>query len=650
MKYLLVYLWSSPSIRIIDLMKSFENGFSIRSIKNCKLEMNTYADLVCKTAINYEYNKIYKAADMNEILVTVDTHLSYILFNTDGERRMIVLYYLPQKVVDSPINYHKWIWNQETPGLILMPNISNNEKYYLPINFKHVTIVPHTKVKYYTLKDTKQLYINPEITYKFAISKGDRPPITIYDSDKNIICGQDIINKKYLHVSKILDFNQTYFITCNDLISYKTNPLVRILINVFKGKQVIYTDYIIYRIAPIILTPNNLPVEKVYLANLKGAQNNQQFLLDVEDVLKKTDHDYVVVDNSNISMYHRWMQDIFKFGYCTDGINVQYVVLKGPHFLTHTQAGVDMSYIYDYFKGLPIYSFDFSSDRNLDAFGNVQIIPPIEPNYPLGRIIYGISDEESQANISYNLMAFLENQQVQKPIKVNTGWLSVGHVDEILSYIPDPSHRLGFRVLIASTNKFYELIKKLKKDQLIFDDKNIYYIIEQHKAKHLPYEHKYDIDDKYQCIYNTKIMASDLLNWDELIIDNQLYQKKLDNIKAIVGKELGLEDDEFYEIPIYYWPKSIANRAKSIMPNMVNNLYVDGNLLVPKPFGPQRDDIDIFERYFKSCIPKSVKVNFIKNWDCYYLLEGDINCATNTLRKPFNKAWWQSKYICAYDV
>lgn len=654
MKYLVVYLWSSTSVRIRDLVTPYLNGFVINYLKNCQLEMNTYADLMCKKDVNFKIGEMYKADELNEIVVTVKGHLAYILLTANGERRMLVLYYLPLKVLQCDFNYHQWNWETKQPGHILMPNMTNNYDYYVPIRFKPVTVVSERDIKQYTLNDPNKLYINPEITYKFALPKDYQPPITIYDSNNNtkkIVCGQDLSipgQHKYLMQSQDLDLTHTYYITCNDVISYKNQPIIRLLINVYKNQEIIYSDFVIYRIAPIILTPNCLPVKTVYLSEMDGAQNNHSFLKEVTEVLKETKHDYVIVRNPHISMYHRWMQDIFKFGYFTDGTHIQYIVLQGPHLLAQTQSGADISYIYSYFKNLPIYNFDFSSDRNLDAFGNVQIIPPIGSEYPLGRIIYGISDEETQPNISYNLMSFLEGQQIQKPIRVNTGWLSVGHVDEILSYIPDPNHRLGFRVLIASTQKFYQLINKLPKDQLIFDNKDIYYLFEQ--ADRVPYQHKYEAKDKKQCVYQTKIKTKDLLDWTDLITINQYYQKKLDNIKQIIMCELGLKNQEIYEIPIYYWPKSISVRAKSIMPNMVNNLFIENQLLVPKPFGPNINGVDIFENYFKSCMPKQTKVNFIKNWEAYYLLEGDINCGTNTMRKPFNKLWWSHKPNNSYDI
>ena len=86
---------------------------------------------------------------------------------------------------------------------------------------------------------------------------------------------------------------------------------------------------------------------------------------------------------------------------------------------------------------------------------------------------------------------------------------------------------------------------------------------------------------------------------------------------------------------------------------MINNLFLGHVMLVPKPFGTHRGGLDQFEQYFRSLIPDEVTVQFVTNWDSYYLLEGDINCGTNTRRQPFNNPWWSTRPQGpqgAYDV
>lgn len=316
----------------------------------------------------------------------------------------------------------------------------------------------------------------------------------------------------------------------------------------------------------------------------------------------------------------------------------------------HTTKNSNVSYIYDYFKDYPIYNFTYERDKNSDGFGNVQIIPPIYPKYPFGRIIYGYSTGNKD-NMTYKLMDVLESQQIQKPIRVITDWLQVGHVDEILSFIPDRSSRLGFKILIASPRKFYQLIKSLPPETIVFDNSENYYVFNKISDDiKKRFTQKYENNQESKCIYKTQLRVKDILNWTELINDNNKYQVLLDKNRDILMTELNIKSHEIIEIPIYYWPKSLYPRARSILPNMINNIYTNNFMLVPEPFGPKIDNHDLFEDYFVSIIPKTVRVYFIRNWDSYYLLEGDINCGMNVKRQPFTTDWWSYMPECSYDV
>lgn len=142
-----------------------------------------------------------------------------------------------------------------------------------------------------------------------------------------------------------------------------------------------------------------------------------------------------------------------------------------------------------------------------DALGNVIVSPPTRKN-PYGCIIYGNSKVPStlepytwspgcdsvgnnnictkeftvnfknlpgkgsntldQYNISPELDAIFQKFTLQPKVGVYTGWLEVGHIDEIVSFIPfqplnaaDP----GFRMLIASPGKFIEMWESKKSEE-----------------------------------------------------------------------------------------------------------------------------------------------------------------------------------------
>jgi protein-arginine deiminase len=584
-----------------------------------------------------------------DMLAYTHNSLSYIVLQSNGKKYMIIFFGLPKFLLQTTIDYHQWVWHDTNkPHWILLPNLTNQPEYYFKLQFKQYNIIRIQEI--IRTKLEKNLHYLPHnITFKFLIDT--YAPITVYEANGRCILGQELASGTYIDTSEKLDVTQTYYISCNELISRKTQPLVYISIGVYSRERFLFSDQIIFRIAPIILTPNNLRAETIYIAELPGAQNNQLFIKDVTTILHKEKIQYTILRHQKISMYHRWMQDILKFCYVTDGTKTSYIILKGPRFSKSSVKNGDMSYIYEYFKEYPHYDFFYEKEKNLDAFGNIQVTPPIHPKYPFGRIIYGISANTSLENISYSLVDLLEAQQVQKPIHLNTGWLTVGHIDEIVSFVPDPKHRLGFRILLASPRKFSQLISQLDPNTVLFDNIDNYYVF--HKPSDdvkQRFNQKYDDQNKFTCLYKSQLKVVDILNWTEMINDNQEYQKIMDHNRQILISELGLIDEDFYEVPIYYWPKSLSPRAKSILPNMVNNLYTDQFMLVPKPFGPTAKQRDIFEQYFTTLIPQNVRIYFVRNWDAYFLLDGDINCGTNVKRHPFSKNWWYHMPSSSYNV
>jgi hypothetical protein len=83
-------------------------------------------------------------------------------------------------------------------------------------------------------------------------------------------------------------------------------------------------------------------------------------------------------------------------------------------------------------------------DREHSGFnfgGNIETAPP-SAGFPLGRIVVGTQDQMLEP-----LVDFLDAQAAQPLLSVDTSWLRVGHVDEILCFAPRPG---GHCVMIAS--------------------------------------------------------------------------------------------------------------------------------------------------------------------------------------------------------
>jgi hypothetical protein len=67
-----------------------------------------------------------------------------------------------------------------------------------------------------------------------------------------------------------------------------------------------------------------------------------------------------------------------------------------------------------------------------DKLGNLEVTPPL-PGYPFGRIYYGRGNSNS---MDPRLIEFLHAQRVQAPFEIDISWLDVGHVDEVISFVP----------------------------------------------------------------------------------------------------------------------------------------------------------------------------------------------------------------------
>ena len=61
--------------------------------------------------------------------------------------------------------------------------------------------------------------------------------------------------------------------------------------------------------------------------------------------------------------------------------------------------------------------------------------------------------------LNKDLETFLEKQIVQEPIPIDTSWLLVAHVDEIVSFVPSGK---GFKMLLASPDLAYKILNDNK--------------------------------------------------------------------------------------------------------------------------------------------------------------------------------------------
>ncbi|XP_009327559.1 PREDICTED: protein-arginine deiminase type-1-like, partial [Pygoscelis adeliae] len=222
----------------------------------------------------------------------------------------------------------------------------------------------------------------------------------------------------------------------------------------------IFTDTVVFRVAPWIMTPNTAAPLEVFVCSV---DNNEDFVASVGALAEKAKCPLTVCPLLE-NRQDRWIQDEVEFGYVQAPHKTFPVVFDSPRdrglkdFPVKSILGPDFGYVA---RQAP------EGSSSLDSFGNLEVSPPVTvrgKEYPLGRILIGSSFPRlGGRRMAKAVKDFLVAQQVQAPVELFSDWLHVGHVDEFLSFIPAPD-RKGFRLLLASPSACYQLLKEKQEE------------------------------------------------------------------------------------------------------------------------------------------------------------------------------------------
>ncbi|XP_003127696.1 protein-arginine deiminase type-4 isoform X1 [Sus scrofa] len=382
-------------------------------------------------------------------------------------------------------------------------------------------------------------------------------------------------------------------------------------------KALIFQDSVVFRVAPWIMTPNTQPPKEVYVCRIIESED---FLMSVAALAKKAKCKLIICTKEE-SMDDRWMQDEMEIGYIQAPHKTMPVVFDSPRnrglkdFPVKCMLGPDFGYV----TRMP----QTGRVTDLDSFGNLEVSPPVtvgKKEYPLGRILFGDSGYPSQESQEMHqaLQDFLGAQQVQAPVKLYSDWLSVGHVDEFLSFVP--VYKKGFRLLLASPRSCYKLFEEqLKKghgEALLFQG------LKRKKQQKI----------------------KDILSNKKLREHNSYVESCIDWNRAVLKRELGLTERDIVDIPqLFKLQEDIRGilKAEAFFPNMVNMLVLGKYLGIPKPFGPIINGRCCLEEKVRSLLePLGLHCTFIDDFFSYHVRHGDVHCGTNVRRQPFSFKWW----------
>jgi protein-arginine deiminase len=208
------------------------------------------------------------------------------------------------------------------------------------------------------------------------------------------------------------------------------------------------------------------------------------------------------------------------------------------------------------------------------------------------------------------VLKFLEVQGVQwPPIVVDTSWLAIGHVDEVVNFVPARA-KAGFKVLLPSPKAAREMLQALL-------------------AKGLEEEPVFAGTEDEMTLGTLRMRISQTT--ENLAIDETVAR-----LREQLKMELNLEDSDFVMVP------ALFEGGMAVIPNAVNSAVVNGYLLVPEPLGPRLNEKDGFEQAIRAALAGcDVRVIFIDSWNAYHMAGGEVHCGTNTFRRLRAPAWWK---------
>ncbi|XP_017588178.1 PREDICTED: protein-arginine deiminase type-2 [Corvus brachyrhynchos] len=486
---------------------------------------------------------------------------------------------------NSP-NKASWAWGPEGHGAILLVSCDKEFPFIPPSDCGHEQVFNRED-----LRDMAQMVLRTEGPQRLprgyeivlSISANDADKVGVFHV-QNPFFGQRYVQvlgrRKLFHAvpypggAAELDFFVEGLRFPDETFSGLVSIHVSLLEPLAEGipHSPIFTDTVVFRVAPWIMTPSTLAPVNLFVCSMK---DNYLFTKEIQMLAAKAGCKLKVCFGY-INRGDRWMQDEIELGYTHAPHKSFPVVLDSPRERGMEQLpikellGPDFGYVHKE----PL----FEATASLDSFGNVEVSPPVSvagKEYPLGRILIGSSFPASAGRRMTGLVRdFLYAQRVQAPVELYSDWLAVGNVNEFVTFVPT-SDKKRFRMLKKRVSFSGMPARRPRPPPALFR--------ERHFA-HLGYS---GTDTKRVTI--NKVLSNDVLTQQ-----NQYVQRCIDWNRDILKKELGLLEEDIIDLPalfkldkqgkaVPYFPNTVRGMSPQSFPKKKNQLSrKKGNYLQDK--------------------------------------------------------------------
>jgi len=362
-------------------------------------------------------------------------------------------------------------------------------------------------------------------------------------------------------------------------------------------------------VAPVLLVPETRAVREVYVS--RGRYDNEAFVAGLQSLLDGLAVPLRVHDAG--AWQEMWMQDTMEVGASVmpghdadrGGMTVVLAGLRGFDPFPLRLLGPDVA-VAEVAEPRPLGG----GDDWADWYGNLTVSPPTEA-WPHGRVISGRNVATGE-RFHPDVIRFLAAQQVQSPVWIDTSWLMIKHVDEILAFLPGSDGR-GCMVVV---------------DPLAG--------LEQARAAGL----EQAVGPRAEAVAETNRRIAELV--EEMLTGETGARSGTIDARGAVdpGKGglvalLGWDPERVVRLPVAFevpgeLPPGALTDATSLWSNPANALFVNGTVICGNADMPEAVQAACRAGFLAA---GATAVEFLDD-ACYHRMKGNVHCGTNARREP----------------
>jgi hypothetical protein len=366
------------------------------------------------------------------------------------------------------------------------------------------------------------------------------------------------------------------------------------------------------RVAPVLIMPETRPVREVYVS--RGRYDNDAFVRQLQALLDGLTVPLRVHEAG--AWQEMWMQDTMELGATAvpgrdgeaeaAGMTVVLAGLRGVDPFPLTLLGPDVA-VAEVARQRPLTG----GDAWADWYGNLMAAPATEA-WPQGRVIYGRNVATGEG-FHPDVIGFLKAQQAQSPVWIDTSWLLIKHVDEIVAFLPGRDGR-GCLVVVDPLAGL-EQARAAGLEQAVGPQAEAFA----------------ETNRRIAAIVAAMLAGGESEPRAGTAADREAGEPEEAGLLALLGwdPERVVRLPVAFEIPGELPPAGLTDTT-SLWSNPVNALFVNGTVICGKA-GMPAAVIEACRDAFLAA--GAQRVEFLDD-ACYHRMKGNVHCGTNARRGP----------------